>query len=93
MKERKKKIFDGIDKEILRVLSQRRPLVSRQIAKYVGLSSAGITSRLENLENLGIIKKVKKSKIRVFKRSYGKKTVTIHSPRNIFWDLDLIKEK
>jgi DNA-binding Lrp family transcriptional regulator len=93
MKNRKKKILDGIDKEIIRVLLQRRPLVSRQIAKYVGLSAAGISSRLENLENLGIIKKTRKSKDRVFVRSYGKKKVTIHAPRNIYWDLDLVKEK
>ena len=91
MKIRKKKILDGIDKEILRVLYSRRPLVSRQIAKFVGLSPAAISPRLENLKNMGIIKNGKKSKTRVYERTFGKKTVKIHSPRSIYWDLDLVK--
>jgi DNA-binding Lrp family transcriptional regulator len=91
MKERKKKILDGIDKEILRVLYIRKPLVGRQIAKAVGLTASAISPRLENLRKLGIIKPVKISGMRVFSRKFGNQTIKIKSPRNIFWDLDIKK--
>lgn len=93
MKIRKKNILDGIDKEILRVLLIRRPLVTRKIAQVVGLTSSAITPRLRRLKNEGILKISKEDKQRVFKRKFGNRIVTIRAPRNIFWDLDLIKNK
>jgi len=92
MKIRKKKILDGIDKEILRVLYLRRPLVSRQIAKSVGLTASAIRPRLNNLVERGLIKKSKISKMRIFKRRNRGKIIKINSPRYIFWDLDLKDE-
>jgi DNA-binding HxlR family transcriptional regulator len=89
IKKRKKKIFDGIDKEILRVLYFRRYMVSRQIAKSVGISSSGIFSRLNNLRDHGIIRVSKVSGIRSFQRNYGDKIRRIKSPREIYWELDL----
>ena len=89
MKKRKKRVLDGIDREILRVLYIRRPLVGRQIARSVGLTSSAIAPRLMNLKEMGIIKPVKISKIRVFERKFGNQIVKIKAPRNIFWGLDL----
>jgi DNA-binding Lrp family transcriptional regulator len=89
MNIRKKRILDGIDKEILRVLYIRRPLVGSQIARCVGLTSSSINSRLINLKNLGIIKISKISGVRNFERSFNNQSQTIISPRYIYWDLDL----
>jgi predicted transcriptional regulator len=91
MKKRKKIILDGIDREILRTLYARRPLVSRQIAKYVGLSAPAIFPRLNNLKSEGIIKISRVSGIRVFEREFNKKIRKIKSPQSIYWDLDLKK--
>lgn len=85
MQIRKKKILDGIDREILRVLYSRRNQVSSQIAKSVGLSTSAIFPRLYNLESKGIIKISKKGGIRRFKKN----SLKIDSPRKIFWDLDV----
>lgn len=93
MKKRKKKVLDGIDREILRVLYVRNPLASRQIANYVGLSAPAIFPRLESLKNEGIIKISKISGIREFKREFGSKTKKIKSPQSIFWALDLEKNE
>jgi DNA-binding Lrp family transcriptional regulator len=84
--------IDGLDREILRVLQKRRPLVSRQIAKSTGLSSVAIMPRLSKLKGLGVLKISKKTKNRVFKRSFGKKTIEIKSPRSIYWDFDFKDE-
>lgn len=88
MKERKKKLLDGIDKEILRSLYAKRPLVSSRIAKAVGLSSSAISPRLNSLREMGIIKILKISKVRTFERNFGELKIKIESPRSIFWDLD-----
>ena len=93
MKIRKKEILDGIDKEILRALIIRRPLVTRKIAEIVGLTSSGITPRLNKLKNQGILKISRIDKIRVFKRKFGNREIFIRAPRNIFWDLDLVENK
>ena len=89
MKKRKKKILDGIDREILRVLYTRHPLPSRKIARYVGLTTPAIFPRLENLKSNGIIKISKVYGYRIFERSFGNKLRKIKSPQSIFWDLDL----
>ena len=91
MKKRKKIILDGIDREILRVLYSRSPLPSRQIAKYVGLSSPAIFPRLNHLKSKGIIKISKVYGFRIFERTFGNKIRKIKSPQSIFWDLDLKK--
>jgi DNA-binding Lrp family transcriptional regulator len=91
MAKRKKKILDGIDREILRALLYRRPLVSRQIAKYVGISSPAIFPRLDQLKDLGIIKISRISGIRYFEREFNYKIKKIKSPRSIHWDLDIKK--
>jgi DNA-binding Lrp family transcriptional regulator len=89
MKKRKKNILDGIDKEILRLLLVKRPLVSSRIAKNVGLTPAAIIPRLNNLKEKGIIRKKESEIIRKFKRdSYGS-VIKIKSPVFIKWDLDL----
>ena len=86
--------LDSIDKEILRTLQKRRPLVSRRIAFSVGISPVAISPRLSRLKKLGILKIAKKSKMRVFHRTFGtsKKRVLIKSPRSISWDFDLKDE-
>ena len=89
MKKRKKKVIDGIDREILRVLLIRRPLVGSQIASYVGLTSSAITLRLNNLQESGIIKQSKILGIRNFSRNFGNHIKKIKSPRSIYWDLDI----
>ncbi len=91
MKKRKKKTLDGIDREILRVLYYRRPLASRQIAKYIGLSTPAIFPRLNNLRLKGIIKVSRVYGLRIFERTFGNKVRKIKSPQSIFWDLDLKK--
>lgn len=90
MIERKTKELDGIDREILRVLFLYRPLVSRKIAQNVGLSASAIAPRLKNLENLGIIKKVKLSGLRKYKVNSKKGSRRIKSYQSIYWDLDLV---
>lgn len=95
MQKRKKQVLDGIDKEILRVLYKKGPLVSRKIAFSVGLTPSAIGPRLRNLHDKGIIKPVEKMKIRKFKIKPGKpggKNKWVGSPRGIFWGLDLKNE-
>ena len=56
MIKRKKKVLDGIDREMLRYMNKaRRPLVSRQLARYVRVTPSAIAPRLINLRNKGII--------------------------------------
>ncbi|MBD3252179.1 winged helix-turn-helix transcriptional regulator [Candidatus Pacearchaeota archaeon] len=92
MKLRKKDVLDGIDREILRVLLKRRPLVSRQIASKVGLTPSAISPRLMNLKKKGILKPAKILGLRNFKRNFKNKIQKIKSPRSIYWDLDLKNE-
>lgn len=89
MRTRKKKILDGIDKEIMRVLLIKSPLVSRKIAKYVGVTPAAITPRLNNLQKKGIIKKSESSVIRSFNIQNKNSVIKIKSPRYIKWGLDI----
>lgn len=89
MQKRKNENFDGTDREILRTLYKERPLVSRQIAKSIGLSASAIAPRLNNLKTKGIIKQTRVERIRSFKRTFGSQIKIIKAPRSIFWDLDL----
>ena len=89
---RKRKILDGIDREILRCLKDER-MVSQRIAKCVGRAPSSISPRLRNLETRGIIKKVRTQGIRNFNRSFGNKRVKISSPRSILWGLDMKKKR
>jgi len=93
MQVRKKKVLDGIDREILRALYEKRPMVSREIAEKVGLTAAAIKPRLENLRKKGLIKIIAKEGMRIFKRKIKGKIQEIKSPRSILWDLDLVQKK
>ncbi|MFA5857352.1 MAG: AsnC family transcriptional regulator [Candidatus Pacearchaeota archaeon] len=93
MKERKKKVLDGIDKEILRALMIRSPLVTSEIGKIVGLTSSAIKPRLNNLKTEGIIKISKTQGIRVFKRNFGNRQVTVRAARSISWEIDYLENK
>jgi predicted transcriptional regulator len=93
MQVRKKKVLDGIDKEILRTLYEKRPLVSREIAKSVGLTAGAIAPRLNNLKKKRILKIKGTEGLRTFKRSFNGKVKLIKSPRSILWDLDLVQKK
>jgi len=93
MQVRKKKVLDGIDREILRALYEKRPMVSREIAVRVGLTAAAIRPRLESLRKKGLIKIIGKEGIRIFKRKVNGKVHEIKSPRSILWDLDLVQRK
>jgi DNA-binding Lrp family transcriptional regulator len=92
MKERKKKVLDGIDKEILRALMVRSPLVTSEIAKIAGLTSSAIKPRLDNLKQNGIIKISKTEGLRIFKRNFGNRLVTIRAPRSIYWEIDYLEK-
>jgi DNA-binding Lrp family transcriptional regulator len=87
--KRRKNFLDGIDREIIRVLYSRKSLSSRQIAKYVGLSSPGIFPRLNHLKSKGIIKISRVYGFRIFEREFGNKLRKIKSPQSIYWGLDL----
>jgi len=93
MQKRKKKELDGIDREILRLVYKREFLVGSKIAALVGLSASAISPRLFSLMEKGIIKQAKLSKERVFIRFFGKKKVTIHSPRRIYWQINFKDEQ
>lgn len=92
---RRKKVFDGIDREILRCLHQSnpKPMVSRNIAKCVGRTPSAISPRLNNLKTQGIIRQTKITGLRQFNRQFGNKLVKVSAPRSIFWGLDLKKPK
>lgn len=86
---KKKKIIDGIDKEILRALRARRSgLSGRQIAMRVGLSDSSISPRLKNLKKKGFIKD-KCEGFRNFTRTFNKKKKKIRSCSKRLWKLDL----
>ena len=89
MQIRKTKVLDGTDREILRVLYLEKLLVTRQIARRVGLTCSAIVPRLSNLKERGIIKQIGVNQIRSFERNFGDKKVKINSPRSIYWELDL----
>ena len=89
MQQRKKKELDGIDREILRALFKRSPLVSRKIAEIVGLTASAIAPRLNNLQKKGIVKPSKILGMRSFQRKFNDKTRRIKAPHSIYWDLDI----
>ena len=86
---RKNKVIDGVDRQILRVLYIQGSLVSREIAKNIGISSSAISPRLENLKEMGIIKQSYQSSIRKFRRKNKGKQKTIISPIKKIWKIDL----
>lgn len=80
---RKKKIIDGMDREILRTLIARPiPPTSNQIARQVNLSSPAIFPRLRNLQLQGIIKQM----------NCGAMRKKINAPSKICWGIDIKKE-
>ncbi len=90
MVERKKKLIDGMDRDILRsILQSRRELTSRQIGKKVKLSNSSIIPRLNNLMAHGILKNKKLGMREIQRKGSDKK---IKAPRSILWDLDLDEE-
>ncbi len=90
---RKKKIIDGMDREILRKINGSKKSISgRQIALKVKLSPSAIKPRLLNLKRQGIIKNTNLG-IRTFSRKIGNRSIKINSPRSILWDIDLVKRK
>lgn len=90
---RKRKVLDGIDREILKCLIRDKTAVNRQIAKCVGRSPSAISPRLNNLHKQGMIKPVKIQGLRNFERTFGKKKVNVSAPRSILWGLDMKKSK
>jgi len=84
MEKRKTNVLDGVDKEILRVLYEREPLPSRQIARKVGLTASAVSPRLNSLCSMGYIKKTE-GIVRCFKRNNHE----IEVPLFINWELDL----
>ena len=89
MVSRKNKILDGVDREILRALYNHNSLVTRNLAKRVGLTSSAIVPRLNNLARKGIIKQNRTGKIRSFERGLGNKRIKVRSSPKIYWSLDL----
>jgi DNA-binding MarR family transcriptional regulator len=90
MQIRKNKVIDGMDKDILRVLYYKnKPLVGSEIARFVGLSPAAISPRLNNLLMKGILKKSQDPKIRKFKRKFKNITKKVNTPRRVYWEIDL----
>ena len=91
MRNRKKKILDGIDREIIRILYKKSQLTSRKIARVVGLTDSAIFPRLNSLKDEGIIKISKTETIRTFERDFNGVTKKIKAPRTIHWALDMKK--
>jgi DNA-binding Lrp family transcriptional regulator len=92
---RKKKLIDGMDRDILRLIYRSHPqtLSGAQIAKGVTLSPPAIKPRLINLKNQGIVRQVKCGNMRNFERTFGKQLIKISAPSKICWGLDLKKRK
>jgi len=84
MQKRKTKVLDGVDKEILRVLYEKKPLPGRQIARKVGLTASAISPRLNNLQSMGYLRKTEGA-VRCFRRNKEK----VEAPICISWELDL----
>ncbi len=91
MTNKQKKYFDGTDKDILRILYLKHPLVTREIAKGIGLTCSGVIPRLANLLEKGILKKEIIGQVRIFDRKFGTKIKRVNSPSSILWDLDIKK--
>ena len=97
MIKRKKKIIDGMDREILRVLNKRHPITmsGSSIARGVDIASSAIAPRLNNLQMKGIIKQKEIQGLRKFERRIKghQKFVKIKAPRSILWGIDFKKKK
>jgi len=94
IKKRKKTLLDGMDKSILRTIGgSKRSLTGNQISQKVNLSPGSLKLRLDNMKLKGILKNTRIDKTRSFTRLVGNKKVKIKAPRNIFWDIDLIKKR
>lgn len=89
MIHKRKKYFDGTDKDILRILYLKHPLVTSEIAKVAGLTVSGIIPRLVNLMEKGILKKEVIGQVRTFDRKFGDKIKRVNSPSSIMWNLDI----
>jgi DNA-binding Lrp family transcriptional regulator len=89
MQKRKAKIIDGKDKEILKALYSARPMVGRQIARKVGITASAIAPRLNNLEEMGFLKKADIGEIRSFNKKLNGNLVKVKVPKSIMWDLDI----
>ena len=87
--QRKKRIIDGIDREILRNLHKKESMTGNQLAKKINFTASAITPRLRNLESKGIIKTHQIGKTRIFERTFKGKKRKIKVPRSIHWSLDL----
>lgn len=90
MNRRKKSVLDGTDRDILRLLYRRGPMVGRQIALQVQLSPAAVALRLRSLEVQGILRSSMTSQQRVFRRGIGTKRRKVISPRSIAWQIDFV---
>lgn len=84
MQKRKSKVLDGVDKEILRILYEKKSLPSRQIARKVGLTASAVSPRLNNLCFMGYVRK-RAGIVRRFERNSQK----MEAPTFINWELDL----
>ena len=93
MINKRKKYFDGTDKDILRILYLKHPLVTREIARGAGFTCSGIIPRLVNLMEKGILKKEFIGQVRSFNRKFGNKIIRVNSPSSILWDLDIKNEQ
>lgn len=91
---RKKKLLDGMDREILRKINgSRKGINANTLSKRVGMTASGIRPRLTNLKSKGMIKPLHTQGIRKFTRTFGNKKVVIRAPRSISWGIDLKKPR
>jgi len=88
---KRRKIVDSTDREILRFMyNARRNLTGNQIAKKIGMSPPAIKPRLVGLQRRGIVKPFEIGK----PRKIGiRKTRMITAPSRIFWGLDMQTKK
>ena len=98
MKKRPRKVLDGVDRNILRLLyAARRPLTGNQIAQKIHYSSPAVKRRLVALQSRSIIKPLRRGKVRIFDRSFiikGRKIIKkVRAPSRILWGLDIQKEE
>jgi len=89
MQNRKTRVIDGTDREILRALYEKRPLAGRQIARRVGITASAVAPRLNNLMGLGVVKRARVDSIRHFQREINGQIEQVKAPRCIMWDLDI----
>lgn len=84
---RRKRILDGMDKEILRnLVRNKKGLSGRQLAKKVGMSDSSIKPRLDNLKKQGYVKDLCAS-FRNFEKTIGGKKKEITSCSKRVWSI------